>query len=100
MLVAGFFLGGTRGATLLGTGLVLGSLAGLELSVREHFAGYRSHTILLAAAASVAALLALYYLAGLSPGLSLAGAGAVFAGAAWLLVRAFRGRSGRAFKLR
>ena len=36
---------------LIGTGLALGSLAGLELSIREHFAGYRSHTLLLAGAA-------------------------------------------------
>ena len=35
---------------MIGTGLVLGSLAGLELSAREHFAGYRSHTLLLAGA--------------------------------------------------
>ena len=41
---------------MLGVGLVLGSLAGLELSVREHFAGYRSHTLLLAAAVGVATL--------------------------------------------
>jgi hypothetical protein len=29
-------------------GLLLGSAGGLELSIREHFAGYRSHTTLLA----------------------------------------------------
>jgi len=29
-------------------GLGVGSLAGLELAVREHFSGYRSHTTLLA----------------------------------------------------
>src|SRR6476469_6902499 len=51
MLVVGFFVGGTRGPALLGTGLALGSLAGLELSIREHFGGYRSHTLLLAGAA-------------------------------------------------
>lgn len=32
----------------LGIGLALGSLGGLELSIREHFAGFRSHTTLLA----------------------------------------------------
>jgi uncharacterized membrane protein len=34
-------------------GLALGSLAGLELAIREHFAGYRSHTMLLAGAVAV-----------------------------------------------
>ncbi len=34
--------------TAIGVGLVLGALGGLEVSVREHFAGYRSHTTLLA----------------------------------------------------
>ena len=29
---------------MLIAGLVLGSLAGLELAAREHFAGYRSHS--------------------------------------------------------
>ena len=43
--------GGSQGTVLLATGLALGVLAGLELSIREHFAGYRSHTLLLAAAA-------------------------------------------------
>jgi hypothetical protein len=100
MLVVGFILGGTRGSALLGTGLVLGSLAGLELSVREHLAGYRSHTLLLAAAGAVATMLALAYLAKLSAGLSLAVAAAVFGALALLLTRLFRARTGQAFKLR
>ena len=53
MLAVGFFLSGPRGSLLLVTGLVLGSLAGLELSIREHFAGFRSHTSVLAGAAAV-----------------------------------------------
>ena len=55
MLVAGFFVEPPRGAVMIGTGLVLGSLAGLELAVREHFAGYRSHTAMLAACAAFVA---------------------------------------------
>lgn len=100
MLVAGFIVGGSRGTTLLGTGLVLGSLAGLELSVREHFGGFRSHTILLAATAAVAAAVGLYYLAGLSAALALAAGIAAFAICALLLARAFRTRTGRAVKLK
>lgn len=100
MLVVGFVVGGPRGGALLGTGLVLGSLAGLELSVREHIAGYRSHTLLLAAAGAVGTMLALTYLAKLSAGLSLAVAAAVFGALALLLARLFKARTGQAFRLR
>src|SRR5215213_2683056 len=53
LLVAGFVTGGTRGATMVFAGLALSSLAGLELAIREHFAGFRSHTMLLAGAVAV-----------------------------------------------
>ena len=36
---------------MIAVGLALGALAGMELSIREHFAGYRSHTLLLSGAA-------------------------------------------------
>ena len=55
MLVAGFFSGGNRGLALIGVGTVLGALGGLELAIREHFAGYRSHNVLLALACAVLA---------------------------------------------
>src|SRR5688572_5108248 len=42
-----------RGRWMLFAGMVLGSLGGLEISIREHFAGRRSHTTLLAGAVSV-----------------------------------------------
>jgi hypothetical protein len=102
MLVLGFIVQGSRGTLLIGLGLVLGSLAGLELSVREHFAGYRSHTILLAGAASIAVLGFLFYVGPeeLSPGVRVAAGAATFAAAAWALTTAFRRRSGQAFKLR
>jgi len=100
MLVAGFFVGGPRGSMLLGIGLALGSLAGLELSLREHLAGYRSHTLLLAAAGAVGTMLALAYLAKLAAGVALAVAAAVFGSLALLLTRLFKARTGQAFKLR
>jgi hypothetical protein len=100
MLAIGFFTGGDRGTTLMIMGLVLGSLAGLELSVREHFAGFRSHTALLAGAAAVLAMGIAFYLGELEPVPSIAIGAAVGALAAWLLVRAFRARAGRAIKLR
>lgn len=96
MLVAGLIVGldEPRGQTLLGTGVALASLAGLELSVREHFSGFRSHTVLLASAAALATVLALYYLAELSALVSLIAGGLVAILAALLLVRLFRARSG------
>ncbi|MFN2612758.1 MAG: hypothetical protein ABR536_05260 [Solirubrobacterales bacterium] len=103
MLVGGLFLPPPRNKVVVGVGLMLGSLAGLELSAREHFAGYRSHTTLLAGAcavASVAAVLAigpdsLPIWAALMIGL---GAGGL---AAFGLVVSFRRRSGGAsFRLR
>src|SRR5262245_25730086 len=48
LLALGFFSSGDRRGVLIGVGLVLASLAGGELALREHFAGYRSHTTLLA----------------------------------------------------
>ena len=102
MLAAAIFVDGARSTALLVTGLALGSLAGLELSIREHFAGYRSHTAMLAGVAGVAVLAVLFYavpdllppLARLAVGFAVAGA------AAWLLARAFRARAGRYVKLR
>jgi len=48
MLTVGFVSDGDRRGVLVGIGLVLASLGGGELALREHFAGYRSHTTLLA----------------------------------------------------
>lgn len=53
LLVAAFIVRGERGRTMLAAGLLLGSLGGLETSIREHFAGYRSHTTIFAAVAGV-----------------------------------------------
>ncbi len=46
---------------LLAFGLALGALGGLDTTVREHWAGYREHTIVLAAfpAVAVAVIVAL-----------------------------------------
>ena len=101
LLVAGFFTGPPQGAVMLGAGLVLGSLAGLELSAREHFSGYRSHTLLLGGAVGVATVAGLAALSGLAP-LVCAGIGAVaFGAASYLFAGAFRRRSGGAlFKVK
>jgi uncharacterized integral membrane protein len=80
--------------TLLGVGVVLAGLGGLEVSIREHFAGYRSHTTLLAGTVFVLVTGGLFYLAGLILAICL-GVGAVaFAATFFLLRRAFQRASG------
>jgi hypothetical protein len=87
---------GERGTILIGTGLVLASIGGLELSIREHFAGYRSHTLILAGVPAAVVLGVLFYAGpdGVPPIARAAIGAVVFAVAALLLVRAFRDRSG------
>ena len=96
ILVIGFLSEGSQQGILIGTGLVLCSVAGLELAIREHFAGYRSHTLVLAAVPAVATLAVLFYLApsDLGPGVRILIGAAVFGLAAWGFTSAFRSRSG------
>ena len=101
LAVVGFVVGieGGRGRTLFVAGIVLGILGGLETSVRDHFAGYRSHTTLLAGVAAVAAIVVLTLVLRLvAPGIpvvALFAVGAVvFAAAFPLLRRTFQRRSG------
>ena len=42
------------GKVMVAAAMVLGSLGGLEVSIREHFAGFRSHTLVLSAFPAVA----------------------------------------------
>jgi hypothetical protein len=100
LVIGFFFVGGSRGTTLIVTGLALASLAGLELSIREHFAGYRSHSTLLAGVAGMAVLLLCAYAAKLTVGVSLIAGAIAGAAAFFLLARAFRARTGRLIKLR
>lgn len=97
MVIAGFALGPTaRGQNFLITGLVLASIGGLELSIREHFAGYRSHTAILAGFPAAVVLGLLFYLGpdGLPSIARVAIAAVVFGLSAWVLTRIFRARSG------
>lgn len=61
LAVGGLIVGveGGRGRTMFGAGVVLGALGGLEIVVRDHFAGYRSHTTLLSGVAAFAIITAL-----------------------------------------
>jgi hypothetical protein len=93
LLVAGFFIGPPQGTVALVVGLALASLGGLELAVREHFAGYRSHTALLAGAVAIAVLATLLAVRA-GPAIAAAAAAVVFGLCAWLLLGVFRRRSG------
>src|SRR5215213_359002 len=93
LLVAGFVVRGERGASMIIGGMALASLAGLELSIREHFAGFRSHTTLLAGAIGFAAL-ALTFYATRDRVLMLPVAAVVFGGAFLVLRQVFVRRSG------
>jgi hypothetical protein len=101
LLIAGFFVSPPQGFVMIAVGLALGSLGGLELSIREHFAAYRSHTLLLSAAVGVPLFGALLVATDLSPGICAAAGLVAFGGAAWLFASAFRRRSGGAlYRLR
>ena len=94
LLVWGFLTTGDRRGVLIACGISLVSLAGGELALREHFAGFRSHSGLLAGICAVLSSLPVYYLTSLPQAAILAWAVAVFAGAFTLLRRAFMRRSG------
>ena len=91
MLAIGVFSGSP---TAIGVGVVLAGLGGLEVALREHLAGFRSHTTLLAGTVFVLVVGGLFYLAGLILAICL-GVGAVaFLIALYLLRRRFQKASG------
>jgi hypothetical protein len=97
LLAGGFFVQGTRGITMIAAGIVLGSLAGLELSVREHFAGFRSHTSVLAGTVAVLVVGGGFFLlpnGWQPPALGLGVGAAIFLVLFYLLREAFKRRSG------
>jgi hypothetical protein len=81
---------------MIATGITLAMVAGLELSIREHFAGYKSHTTVLAGAVAVAALAICFFTFPSSwpRPLNLAVGVAVFTAAFYLFREAFKRRSG------
>jgi hypothetical protein len=101
LLIAGFFVPPPQGFVMIAVGLALGSLAGLELSVREHYAGFRSHTLVLAAAVGVPVFGVLFAATRVPTPICLAAGLVAFGGSAWFFTNAFRRRSGGAlFRLR
>jgi hypothetical protein len=90
-LAIGFFGGSVTAVAL---GVVLAGLGGMATAATEHFAGYRSHTTLLAGTVFVIVVGGLFYLAGLILAICL-GAGAVAFLASFItLRRAFQRASG------
>jgi hypothetical protein len=96
LMTWGFLDGGGRSANAkLAAGLAVASLAGLELAVREHVTGFRSHTTLLAGGTAIVTILVL----GLGLGLNTLGplliaAMLAFVGSFFALRRLFKRRSG------
>jgi hypothetical protein len=91
MLAIGVFGGNV---TAVGVGVVLAGLGGMATAATEHFAGYRSHTTLLAGTVFVLVVGGLFYLAGLILAICLAVGVAAFLVAFLVLGRAFPRTSG------
>ncbi len=83
-----------RHPTAIGVGVALAGLGGMEVAIREHFAGYRSHTTLLAGAVFVFTVGGLFYLADQILAVALAVGAVAFAIAYYLARRAFQRASG------
>jgi hypothetical protein len=91
--VWGILRGGHGGAVLVMAAMLLGSVAGLEVAIREHFGGYRSHTLVLSGVLAIAVLAVLFY-AGAERTVLLAGAGAGLLVGIVLFRQLFKRRTG------
>jgi hypothetical protein len=99
LLVLGFVRSDASGTFLIAAGITIAGLGGLELAIREHFAGYRSHSALLAFACAVfcggaLVVLALLVFGSVIPAIAVAAAAIAFVPAFLALRRAFRRASG------
>jgi hypothetical protein len=81
-----------RGKAMLVSGMLLGSLGGLDTALREHFSGFRSHAMILAALPAVG-IAAILFFAGAPWPLVAAAPVLTFAAALPLLLRAYRRRA-------
>src|SRR3954447_9048788 len=93
MLGLGFLSGGDRRGVLLGGGFLLVTLSAGELAVRGHYAGYRSHSSLLAGICAILVAIPVWLLPVPQELVLVAGAGAFLAGL-YGFRRAFMRRSG------
>ena len=88
-----------RGKVMLVIGMALGSLGGLDTALREHLAGYRSHTTVIAALPAVTTAALLFFAR--APWIVLIlGAVAVFAVVFWWMRRVFMRAATRARRVR
>lgn len=95
VILWGLFSGEDGGNERIAAGLVLASLGGGELALREHLAGYRSHTTLLAGVAAFVAVTIVVLAAGSVKVWALAAIGViVFGGAFYGFRELFKRRSG------
>src|SRR5918994_2515520 len=88
-----------RGKLMLVLGMALGSLGGLDTALREHLAGYRSHTTVIASLPAVTTA-ALLYFARVPWPVVVAAAVAVLAGVFWWMRRVFIRRASPARRAR
>ena len=87
--------GGQTGNSKIAAGLAIASIAGLELAIREHVTGFRSHTTLLSGAAAILAIVALGLGAGLETlGILVMAGTAAFVGSFVALRELFKRKSG------
>jgi len=93
-IAVGFIFGDDRRALLVTCGFSLVALASLELVIREHFAGYRSHSAVIALACMLATVIPLSFLNAIPKVVLLAAGLAVFAASFVALRKAFTRRSG------
>ena len=96
LMTWGFLSGsGTNGNSKIAAGLLIASVAGLELAVREHVTGFRSHTTLLSGTVGILVIVALGLGAGLETlGFLVIAGAAAFAGSFVALRELFKRRSG------
>jgi hypothetical protein len=94
LLVLGFATGGQRGRVELAGGFTLMLLSVCELALREHFAGYRSHSTLLAGVGAVGVSAILFFATSLPQVVLLVIGVSVFGVLARALRAAFMRRTG------
>ena len=80
--------------TMIGVGVGLAAVGGMEVAIREHFAGYRSHTTLLAGFVFVVVVALLVYAADMLLAYALPIGAVCFAVVFYLARRAFQRASG------
>ncbi len=93
-VVVGLVMGAGAGRTVLGFGLAVICVASLEVAIREHVTGFRSHSMLLALLPTAIAVAAAWFAADLSALVRLGIGLAVYILSVLALREVFRRRSG------